>query len=212
MHPYTDSGHQVYFETIQRSFGKFIGAGKRKDHCVCTPLAGKTWQRAGFAGPNRHVNWRWQKLPTDHPLAKRFANRSPSSWQVDQAGATLNFEFTGTHVGFYDILGPDCGQIEVSIDGAKKTMSPSLRWLLHLSPAEHGHDRLRSERRSAHREGTDIGESARQSQDPPRPSTTRSEKNPSKYDGTKWYVGGILVIGELEDASNAPTEAKPSGG
>ena len=32
-------------------------------------------------------------------------------------------------------------------------------------------------------------------------------ENPSKYDGTNWYLGGILVIGDADQPGQSPTEA-----
>ncbi len=44
VHPYTDSGHEVYFQAIQTAFAKLPGVGKVADHCVCEPLSSELWQ------------------------------------------------------------------------------------------------------------------------------------------------------------------------
>lgn len=208
VHPYPETGHQVYFEAIQRSFEKLQGVGKPDDHCVCTPLVGELWQRAKIAPLTAaRQSGGWQKLPADHPLAKRFANRLPTLWMASEPGTSLTFQFTGTHIGFYDLLGPDCGQVTVSIDGGQ----PQTRARFDGYCTYH---RLAMLMVASNLENTRHTVTVTVASEPPDKASILHthrrpdlEKNPDKYDGTNWYVGGILLIGEPEQAASGPTEA-----
>jgi hypothetical protein len=57
-------------------------------------------------------------------FAKRWANRMTGLYKADVAGASLSFKFKGTRCAVYDIVGPDGGQVTVSLDGAPPKVVP----------------------------------------------------------------------------------------
>ncbi len=59
----------------------------------------------------------WEELPPDHELRKRHASKMDTIWYTDTPGATLRFKFRGTSCSIYDLMGPDTGRVEVTIDG-----------------------------------------------------------------------------------------------
>ena len=64
-------------------------------------------------------------IPASKAIADKnwnIATKSPTGYfsnvlESDVPGAELTFRFTGSYLGFFDDLGPDCGTIEYSIDG-----------------------------------------------------------------------------------------------
>ena len=45
-------------------------------------------------------------------------------YQSDAPGSKLTFRFKGSHVAIYDILGPNAGQVWVTLDGEKRGPIP----------------------------------------------------------------------------------------
>ncbi len=209
VHPYTDSGHQIYFEVVARSFAKLKGVGKPEAHCVCTPLTSELWQRAGIAPIAAAVrSGPWQQLTTKDALVKRFGGRLPALWQASQTGATLTFRFHGTAVGFYDLMGPDCGQVAVSIDGGQ----PQTRSRFDGYCSYH---RLNMFMVGVDLEDTQHTVTVTLLAEPPNKARILQahrlpdlQKNPDKYARNVWYVGGILLIGEAD--SRDPAAAEPA--
>ena len=108
------------------------------------------WQ-AGKNGPTECVDAiaRMEGTRPDSPLAKRFGNRMGTLWEATQPGSRLTFKFRGSTARLYDLLGPDGGQVLVTVDGVTQVQtSSSLRQLLHLSPNCHASGRSKCEFRS----------------------------------------------------------------
>ena len=54
--------------------------------------------------------------PAQNSLAAKFGHRVPALWEM-KPGATLRFNFKGSKAAIYDVKGPDCGFVEVTLDG-----------------------------------------------------------------------------------------------
>jgi hypothetical protein len=59
----------------------------------------------------------WKQLSPEAPLAKSFGNRMGTLWEATQPGARLSFKFRGSTAKLYDLLGPDGGQVSITVDG-----------------------------------------------------------------------------------------------
>jgi hypothetical protein len=182
--------------------------GKARDHCVCEPLVSERWQNARIVpiGAALLSNEHWRKLPPDDALAKRFAQRTPSLWRADQAGARLTFRFSGTDVGFYDLLGPDCGQLAVSVDGeAPRRIARfdgyctyhRLGMVMAASSLPPGQHTLTV---TLVADPLDKAKILHQHRLPD------LNAHPEKYAPAHWYVGGLLLIGEPQGGPG-PREA-----
>lgn len=198
VHPYTDTGHQLYEEAIERSMPGIIAAsGKAAPHTLIAPYNPKNYDRsvmlpidAGVqAGP-------WTKLPAGEGLGKSFGSRVESLWKAEP-DATLSFSFKGSAVKIYDLLGPDCGKIEVTINGKVSTPNRIDAYctyhrlallsvgnnldetVTHTVSIKVFHDKLDKAKILFPQNRPDL------------------EKNPAKYDGANWYAGAIFIIGEL---------------
>jgi hypothetical protein len=60
--------------------------------------------------------------------------------ECDLPGPVLSLKFTGDQVGFYDALGPDCGDLEVSVDDGM--WKPLENFGQHAASATRAHGRL----------------------------------------------------------------------
>lgn len=199
VHPYTDTGHRLYLDAVVRSMKPIAAAGAPGPHAVGAPLVADNWERATLVPLDRvALSGAWKKLdPASHPLARRFARRLPGLWKAEKPGATISFRFTGTRAGIYDLLGPDCGQVIVRLDDRKpKTRRRidgycSYHRLATLVIAAGLEDTVHRVTLEIHPEQPDK-EKILQSHRLP-----DFRKNPKKYDGTAWYAGAVMLIGDI---------------
>ena len=196
-HP-TDAGHDLYTQILTRHLPALL-AGKAAPHALAAPLVADNYERAKLIPLERAKPGEgWTKLdPASDPRAKSFAERVPSLWRAGKPGTTLAFRFKGTAVAIYDLLGPDCGQVLITIDGgAPQAMAridgyctyhrlASLRIASELPDAVHTVEV---------RVDQVVPDKAKILFEHNRPDL---EKDPAKYAGTNWYVGGIMLIGDL---------------
>jgi lysophospholipase L1-like esterase len=197
-HP-LDAGHQLYTEVISRHLPDLFATGKAGAHALGAALEASNYQRATMIPLERAkpgAGWVKLDLQTD-AVAKNFASRLPSLYRADAAGTKISFRFKGTAVSIYDLLGPDCGEVMVAVDGgAAKPVAridayctyhrlASLRVASNLPEAVHSVD--------IQLDATKLDKAAILFPKN-RPDL---EKNPANYQGLSWYAGGIMLIGEL---------------
>ena len=126
-----------------------------------------------------------------------FGNRVPELYRARASGESVTFQFRGTTVRIYDLVGPDCGQVSVVVDGQAPVVRPrfdafcTYHRLATLSVAEGMPDTLHTVVLTVH---------------PEQPSkakilSERGEKmdDPKRFEGISWYAGAILIVGELVD-------------
>jgi hypothetical protein len=197
VHPYTDTGHQLYFEALVRSFDRIQSFGAQGPHSLGPPLVSNNWERASIIPLERATRSSgWQKLDlSTNRLAQMFVMRLPQLYAAHAAGESLSFRFRGTGARVYDLLGPDCGQLSVALDD-----KPAQKVARFDSFCTY------------HRLGTlGIGEDL--------PDTVHTVKitilpdqpdkaailekggnkmdDPKRFDGSVWYAGALLILGEL---------------
>ncbi len=201
VHPYPETGHQLYLEAIERAFAKIERAGKAGRHRLPAPLIADNWERAKLIPLSAvTLSSGWQKLdPTTDTLAKRFQNRLPGLWKTDKAGETITFRFKGTAVLIYDLLGPDCGQISVQFDDqppvvrARFDAYSSYHRLATLSIADGAPDVIHTVTLHLLPEQPDKLKILRQRKE----NDNIKDLDPKTYNDTAWYAGAVLLIGEL---------------
>ena len=138
--------------------------------------------------------WRRLSAPTNS-LARSFGDRLPELWEAKEPGAFVSFKFRGTTARIYDLVGPDCGQVTIAVDDRPPVVAPlfyaycTYHRLATLSVAEGLPAGVHSVKITIHPEQPDKAKIL----------SERHEKmdNPKRFDGTVWYAGAILLIGEL---------------
>ncbi len=196
VHPYPDTGHQLYFEAVVRSLATIREVRASGPHRLTTPLVADNWEQAKMIPLSRaKLSPGWHRLePSSDRLAKSFGDRLPEVWQAQEPGESVSFQFRGTAVRIYDLLGPDCGQVSVVLDGGPAEVKPRF-------DAYCTYHRLGS---FAIGEGLADGvHSVQVTLSPDRPDkakilSQRGEKidDPARFKGTAWYAGAILLVGE----------------
>ncbi|MDX9881029.1 MAG: SGNH/GDSL hydrolase family protein [Prolixibacteraceae bacterium] len=199
VHPNTETGHVIYQEVLQRSFGKMIPEkpGHAKNHTLHKPLAPDYFahtQMVDFTKAKLSKNWEALQVK-DHPLFSGFGKYLQQIGKAGQSGETLTVRFKGRAIGAYDIMGPDAGRVVVEIDGVvKDTLSRFDQYCTYRRMNYFLIDHL---------ENKDHEVVFRSLCEPFDKSAilTRKEdmaKNPDNYKANNWYVGKILIDGEIQ--------------
>lgn len=197
VHPYPETGHQVYLETVVRAMQPMRAVHTAKPHAIPAPFRADNWEAARMIPlSDATLTAGWKRLDAaQDTMAKRFHSRLPELWTATEPGQSISFRFRGTTVRIYDLLGPDCGQVSVRVDDGAPRVQPrfdsfcTYHRLATLSVAEGLPEGVHRVDLTIHPEQPDKARILAQ----------RNEKidDPKRYDGTAWYAGAILLVGDL---------------
>lgn len=196
VHP-DDAGHDVYTQVITEALKQWEPTSKPGAHTLKAPMVPDNWENAKLVPLEpRMLTPGWKKLSPAEGLGKAFNNRLPEMWEATQPGEKISFKFKGSAARLYDILGPDGGQVVVTLDEKASTPRPrfdsycSYHRLACLGIGEGLEDKEHTVTVEIHPD------------QPDRNSVTNREKDkpgfdPKKYDGHAARVGWIMLIGDL---------------
>lgn len=124
------AGGELYAAAIGRSFQALIKTKKRpKAHLLSAPLHADNWEDAKMFAPEKAAvfsgNWK-RVVPEETDKLKKFQLWFPYLMKGDSPDDSFNVRFRGSMIGFFDIGGPEVGQLELSVDGQEKV-------LIHIS-------------------------------------------------------------------------------
>lgn len=127
IHPTIPEGHQIYTDTITRSFEKISelrGRGGRVEHNLpLDPLVpDNPWEYATMLPLEGHADFStgWSYMtPDDLALVREYNWLFPGLWRAVDPGEAISVQFEGTHIGLFDIGGPDSGRLKVTVDGGE---------------------------------------------------------------------------------------------
>lgn len=196
VHPYTDSGHALYFDAVKRAAPALASAGKPGPHALVAPFSAGNLEEAKLVPLDRAtLSAGWRKLDATNRLAKSFSNRLPALWSATSPGETLQFRFRGTMAGVYDLLGPDCGQLAVTLDNRP----PSTRARFDSYCTYH---RLAMLTFGSGLSNTVHTVKVQILPDPLDKAAILSKLNnkiddPKRFEGKAWHAGALMLIGEL---------------
>lgn len=201
VHPYPETGHQLYLECIERSMAKIAPMGKPGRHRLPAPLLPDNWERAKLVPLSAvTLSAGWQKLdPATDPRAKQFQRRLPELWKTNKPGETITLRFKGTALLLYDLLGPDCGQVSVQFDDkpavtqARFDSFSTYHRLATLPVVDDAPDTVHTVTIRLLPEQPDKLKILHQR----RENDSIKELDPKVYNDTAWYAGAVLLIGEL---------------
>ena len=203
VHPLPETGHEIYLQTIVRSWPALRAASvKLGAHAVGQPLRADNWEAAKMVPlTSRMLQGQWAKLdPAQHERARAFANYMPELWQAKEPGAALSFAFKGSAAAVYDLLGPDGGMVAIRFDGKpERTMALIDGYCTYarIAKLDIGSD---LEPGKVHHVTIQLLSKA------PDKATILFEKNrpdlaqhPEKYRDNVWYASSLMLLGDLAD-------------
>jgi len=197
-HPYA-LGHALYVQALARSIVKMKGVGRYGPHALPQPLFADNYEHVTLTPVSKaHLSAGWRKLdPAKDPLAREFSKELPEVWMAEKPGETISVRFVGTSLMVFDAVGPDCGQIVVTVDEGKPRIVPRFdawcewhRVYCFTAAADLPEGR--------HTVTMEIDSKQ------PDKAAFLAERgvamdDPKRYDGTRWYVGSILITGRIVD-------------
>jgi hypothetical protein len=203
VHPLVETGHEIYAAVLARSWDAIekAAAPSPAPHALPAPLRPDHWAAAKLVPIDpAMLKGGWLRPDSGEKgdeLARRFAKHLPQLWRATTPGDSLTFRFRGSVIGFFDVVGPDGGQLRVALDGGEPEVVPRF-------DAYCTYHRL-----SKFQVGSDLDPSAEHtvtvSLDAAVPDKKAIlfeknrpdlEKNPAKYTPTHWNVGAVMLIGE----------------
>lgn len=200
VHPHVETGHELYLQAITRAWPVIAGKGAgAKPHALITPLRADNWEKAKLVPITQDMlkgSWTKIDMPT-HPIGKGYQQRLPGMWKATGPDAVLEFEFEGSHVAGYDLVGPDGGQLEVTVDALspKKLARIDAHCTYHrlatsllLTGAPEGRHHVKAQL---------LAEAPDKRKILFPKNVPDMEKNPAKYQDNVWYLGGLLLLGDL---------------
>ncbi len=207
VHPYEDTGHILYLEAVARAMAKIREAGKPGPHEPGEPFVADNWEDAKMIPLGAaSLTDGWRKLdPEKDPRAKRFRGRMPQLWMAEKPGESITFRFRGSDVRIYDLVGPKCGRILVTVDGESKGARDrfdayctyyrlqNMGVASHLDPNE-----IHTVKLEIASEPPDKRKHLQRRAGPNEKVLALDEAAFAKrFDGRRWYAGMIMLRGEL---------------
>ncbi len=197
VHPHPETGHRLYTAAVERSLALIKPLGKPSPHELKPPMRADNYEKAKLVPLSAAtMSPGWTKLdPAQSGQAKSFAKFCPELYAAKDAGETITVRFTGTYLAFLDLLGPDCGQLEIKVDD--KAPIKAARFDAYCT---------------YHRIGSLVA--ARDVADGRHTVTVRiiadpldkaailarnknTMNDPKRFEGQTWYCGWLMVVGDL---------------
>ncbi|RTE11629.1 GDSL-type esterase/lipase family protein [Paenibacillus whitsoniae] len=127
IHPIIPEGHQIYTDTITRSLERIrklqVGSGSVAHNLPQDPLVpSNPWEYAAMLPLEGHavLSAGWSYMTADDfTLAREYHWLFPGLWRAVDPGEAFTVQFEGTHIGLFDIGGPDSGRLKVTVDGGE---------------------------------------------------------------------------------------------
>lgn len=199
VHP-RDEGHTLYLESITNAFTQMAGS-KPVNHAakLATPFVADNDENAKMVAIEPSMlSGAWRRIAKgDKNL--HFTNRTDAIWFAEAPGSALTFKFRGKEAKLYDLLGPDCGQFYVTVDGV--TGKDPIR--LFDSYCTYYRLACHTLYTGSDPNAVHTVKLVLDSKQPDRKSISFRLKDPAKelaapkYQGTTFWVGALLIDGEL---------------
>jgi hypothetical protein len=120
-HP-LEAGGNLYAQAIARAMLQMKHKAGKKIHRLPKSLITDNWEDAQMLDPKTYANFspEWETIdPKENESLNQFSGWFSYLMKAEKPGASISFQFEGTMIGFFDIGGPEVGQITLELDGEK---------------------------------------------------------------------------------------------
>jgi hypothetical protein len=196
VHPYIDSGHRLYLDAVARGMTLMKPLGDAAPHRLIQPITPDNWENAKLIPLEMgDLSGEWKLDSAANSLASRFSERLPSLWEANHPGDSIQFKFRGTAAAVYDIIGPNSGQVIITLDDQKPVTRPlfdafCLYYRLSvLTVATDMPDAVHSVKIEISPDQLDKAKILHQ--------RNENMDDPKRFEGQVWYAGGLMLVGDL---------------
>ena len=199
VHPYPETGHELYLAAIVRSLPAIRAESNSPGpHRLGTPFTPDNYQQAQSIPIDKAVlSAGFQRLDARSAMGRSFGKRLPGLQRASKPGETIRFKFKGTRAAIYDVIGPDCGQVIVTLDDQPPVVRPrfdaycTYPRLATLLIGTELPDTVHTVKIEIHPDQPDKAKILSQ----------RHERidDPNRFNDTAFYPGALLLVGELVD-------------
>ena len=198
VHPHVETGHELYLEAIVRSLEPIKTASKAPAaHGLDAPFIATNYEQAKLLPITAATLSKGFTLldPKTDEFGKRWANRMTTLHKGARPGDTITFQFKGTRCSIYDIVGPDGGQVSVTLDDQPVKVVPrfdaycTYHRLSVLMIGTDLEDKVHSVKIEIHPEQPDKAAILAK-------NGNKIDK-PERFDATAFYPGAILLVGDV---------------
>ena len=201
-HP-RDEGHEIYLKLMAEALAQMKEC-QPADHAgkLAKTFVADNWEAAKMVPLSaKMLSGNWKALPADDGRQRSFGDRMGQIWMADQAGSKLTFKFKGSVAKIYDLVGPDGGQVTVTVDG-KTGAKPVPRFDSYCTyhriatlglASDSDPDKVHEVTVEIHPEQPDRTSVAFRLKDPDK------ELKEPKYQGTRVWMSQLMLLGDLVD-------------
>lgn len=198
VHPHVETGHELYLAAVVRSLEPIKAASKTPaPHKLAEPFIATNYEQAGMlpitaatlSSGFKHLD------PKTDDFGKRWASRMSTLHKGAQPGDTITFKFKGTRCAIFDLVGPDCGQIIITLDDKPSRIAPrfdaycTYHRLSTLLIGLDLEDKVHTVKLEIHPDQPDKAAILAK-------NGNKVDK-PERFNGTAFYPGAILLVGEV---------------
>lgn len=199
-HP-RDEGHEIYLQLLAEAILQMKDS-RPVDHqakLAKTFVADNHEAAKMIPLDAKMLSGDWKALAKDDNKQKAFGNRMGQIWTASRPGSKLHFKFKGSAARLYDLLGPDGGQVLITVDG-KTQKKPVPRFDSYCT-----YHRIATLTLVAGADPNQVHDVTVEihPQQPDRKSVAFRLKDPDKelrapkYQGTNVWVSQLMLLGEL---------------
>lgn len=195
VHPHPETGHELYLQAIIRSLAPIQAASKMPGpHTLGAPFIATNYEQARMV-PITAAILSSGFQPAEPSFAKRWSARMSALHTATQPGETLTFRFKGTRCAIYDIIGPDGGQVSITLDDQPPKLIPrfdaycTYHRLSTLTLGSGLEDTLHTVKIQLHTDSPDKAAILAKN--------GNTMDNPTRFHANAFHPGAILLVGEI---------------
>jgi len=198
VHPHPDTGHELYLQAIVRSWPSITEVSKTPGaHTLPAPFIATNYEQAKLVPITEAALSKGFAFldPATDKFGARWSARLPALHKATQSGETITFKFKGTRCSIYDLVGPDCGQVTLTLDDKPARIIPrfdqycTYHRLASMVIGSDLADEVHTVKIEIHPEQPDKATILAKNKE-------KMDK-PERFNGTAIYPGAILLVGEM---------------
>lgn len=205
VHPYADTGHALYMSAIQRALPAIKAAGRFCQHSLPASMVPDCFEQVvtvSFDDDRVRKTGQWKKNDATDAVTKPFLKRCDDFFTFEP-GSAITFSFRGRKASIYDLLGPECAILSVSVDGQPARMVARFDGYCtyHRLALMYVCDNLDPSK--VHRVSIKVTDHDVKKRDILfEHNKADYDSNPRKYAPIHAFAGNIFIVGELVESDN----------